>query len=159
MQVEIVEAELSDPAHSTGLLAVLDSYASDPMGGGQPIDSAARERLIPALRGHPTTLVLLAMTEGRAVGAAVCFLGFSTFQARTLLNIHDLAVMPEWRSRGLGRALLAAAEERARDRGCCRLTLEVLEKNDRARALYSRFGFSDYAADGTGPTHFLVKPL
>ena len=76
-----------------------------------------------------------------------------------LLNVHDLAVVPEWRGRGIGRSLLSAAEDRARSRGCCKLTLEVQDGNSRARALYETFGFSDYVVAGTGATRFLEKFL
>ena len=118
-----------------------------------------RRRLVPALREHPGVLVLLALAEGSPVGVAVCFLGLSTFRARPLLNIHDLAVLPEWRGQGIGRALLAAAEDRARQRGCCRLTLEVQDTNERALRLYERFGFSDFVVGSSGPTRFLTKSL
>jgi len=103
--------------------------------------------------------VLLAVSEGRPVGVAVCFLGFSTFQARPLLNIHDLAVLPEWRGKGIGRALLAHVEDRARRRGCCKLTLEVLDDNARARGLYESLGFSDFVVGDSAPTLFLTKAL
>jgi ribosomal protein S18 acetylase RimI-like enzyme len=159
MQVEVVEAEFETPAHRAGILDVLNSYAVDPVGGGAPLSPDVRERLVPALRDHPTALVLLALAHGRPVGVAVCFLGLSTFQARPLLNVHDLAVLPEWRRRGVGRALLAAAEDRARQRGCCRLTLEVQDSNRRARRLYERFGFADFVVGNSGPTRFLTKPL
>ena len=112
MHVEIVEADLATPAHVKGVVEVLDSYAADPVGGGEPLSKEARERLAPALQKHPGALVLLALVESRPVGVAVCFLGLSTFRAMPLLNIHDLAVLPQWRGRGVGRALLAAAEER-----------------------------------------------
>jgi ribosomal protein S18 acetylase RimI-like enzyme len=159
MHVEIVDADFDDPAHCAGIIDVLDSYAADPVGGGEPLAADVRERLVPALRDHPTALVLLAIAEGRSVGIAVCFLGFSTFQARPLLNIHDLAVLPGWRDQGVGRSLLAATEERARRRGCCRLTLEVQDDNGRALALYGSFGFSDMIIGDSGPTRFLTKPL
>ena len=159
MQFEIVNADFGDPAHREGLLEVINSYAADPVGGGKPLPPDVRDRLVPALRDHPTALVLLAVAGERPVGTAVCFLGFSTFQARPLLNIHDLAVLPKWRGRGIGRALLAAAEDRALQQGCCKLTLEVQEGNERARALYKRFGFSDFVVAGSGSTRFLSKPL
>lgn len=159
MHVEIVDADFEDAAHRRGILDVLDSYAADPVGGGAPLSPDVRERLLPELRSHPTALVLLAFAEARPVGVAVCFLGFSTFRARPLLNIHDLAVLPEWRGRGIGGALLAAAEERARGRGCCKLTLEVQEDNGRAVSLYERFGFSDFVIGDSAPTRFLTKPL
>lgn len=45
------------------------------------------------------TLVLLAFVEDEPVGVAVCFFELSTFKTRPLLNIHDLAVLPQYRGR------------------------------------------------------------
>jgi len=159
MQMRILEADFADRAHCAGIVEVLNTYAADPVGGGQPLASEVRERLVPTLRDHPTALVLLALVDQRPAGIAVCFFGLSTFQARPLLNIHDLAVVPEHRGRGIGRALLAAAEEHAIKRGCCKLTLEVQDDNGRARALYESFGFSNFVVGNSAPTHFLTKPL
>ncbi|MGH7788092.1 MAG: GNAT family N-acetyltransferase [Candidatus Binatia bacterium] len=158
MDITILPADLDDSAHGAAIVDVLDSYAGDPIGGGVPLGPDVRQRLVPGLRQHPTTLVLLAWAQQRPVGIAVCFFGFSTFQARPLLNIHDLAVVPDCRGQGIGPALLAAAEAQARARGCCKLTLEVQDANRRARAAYARFGFVDMViADST--TRFLTKPL
>jgi GNAT superfamily N-acetyltransferase len=161
MSFRICDADLSDPEHAAGIVHVLDSYARDPRGGGQPLRPDVRERLVPALRAHPTTLVLLALEAQDAIGVAVCFVGFSTFAAQPLLNVHDLAVVPPRRGNGVGRALLAAAEERARARGCCKLTLEVQDDNGPARSLYSSFGFDDFVVNGSAPvsTRFLGKTL
>ena len=59
-----------------------------------------------------------------------------------MLNIHDIAVLPEWRGRSVAQALLEAIVELARQLGCCRITLEVREDNPRARGLYERAGFT-----------------
>lgn len=159
MDIEIREADFSDPEHRAGIVDVIDSYAREPVGGGHPLSPEVRANLIPGLQSHPTTLVLLALAGGRPVGVAVCFFGFSTFYARRLLNIHDLAVVPEWRGRGVGGALLAAAEERARRDGCCKLTLEVRDDNQGARRLYERCGFTDFVLEAPTPTRFLSKVL
>jgi GNAT superfamily N-acetyltransferase len=159
MDLTIRQADLHDPADCSGLVDVLNSYASDPVGGGEPLSPDVRSRLPVGLRNHPTTLVLLALMSDRPVGVAICFLGFSTFKARPLLNVHDLAVIPQWRGRGIGRALLAAAETEAVRKGCCRLTLEVQDDNGRARGLYERVGFADFVVGASGPTRFLCKPL
>jgi ribosomal protein S18 acetylase RimI-like enzyme len=91
---------------------------------------------------------------------AVCFLGFSTFAARRLLNIHDIAVEPEERGAGVGQKLLARIEQRARDLGCCKLTLEVQENNTRAMRLYTRFGFEAFElASEAGRALFWQKKL
>jgi ribosomal protein S18 acetylase RimI-like enzyme len=158
MNAVVREADLANPADANAVLAILDSYAFAAVGGSQGLSQDVRERLIPALRQLPTTLVLLAFVEGAPVGVAVCFFGLSTFRAQPLLNIHDLAVLPEHRGRGVGRALLTAAEDRALRSGCCRLTLEVQEDNPRARALYDKFGFEDVVVREL-PTRFLAKPL
>jgi ribosomal protein S18 acetylase RimI-like enzyme len=157
--LRIVKADLADSAHAAGIVDVLDSYASDPVGGGRPLRAEVRERLASVLRAHPTTLVLLAMADGRAVGIAVCFFGVSTFEARPPIYVHDLAVVPDFRGRGIGRALLAEAEKRAVERGCCKLTLEVQDGNLVARSLYQSFGFRDFVFGDSGPTRYLTKPL
>jgi len=154
MNLHIRPADLADPRDADSITLLLNSYAIEPVGGGKPLPPDVRERLVPALRDIPRALVLLAVADGAAIGIAVCFVGFSTFRARPLLNIHDLAVLPQHRGKGAGRALLQAAEDYARRQGCCRLTLEVLESNSGARALYRRFGFDDSTI-----SRFLVKPL
>jgi ribosomal protein S18 acetylase RimI-like enzyme len=158
MNPRIRRADFDDPRHCAGLVAVLDAYASDPAGGGRPLPDDVRARLVTALRAHPTALVWLAFVGEQAVGIAVCFEGFSTFVARPLLNIHDLAVVAQYRGQGIGTALLAAVETEAASRGCCKLTLEVQDANQRARAVYERFGFTDFVVAGSS-TRFLSKPL
>jgi ribosomal protein S18 acetylase RimI-like enzyme len=154
MNLRIRPADLADARDAESIAILLNSYAVEPVGGGRPLPHDVRERLVPALREVPRALVLLAFADDAAIGIAVCFVGFSTFRARPLLNIHDLAVLPQHRGKGVGRALLQAAEDHARRQGCCRLTLEVLESNSGAQALYRRFGF-----DNSTMSRFLVKPL
>ncbi len=159
MELRIRDVDFMDPTDAARFIAVLDSYASDPVGGGAPLPPDVRERLIPALASHPTALVLLACMEDEPAGIAVCFFGFSTFRARPLLNVHDLAVMPKYRRRGVGSALLRECENRALRAGCCKLTLEVQDDNLRARALYERFGFGDFVVANSEFTRFLSKSL
>ncbi len=159
MTLAIRAADLADPTDAAAVVALVNAYAIDPFGGGVPLAEDVQARMVPGLRAHPTSLVLLAVLDDRPVGVAVCFFGFSTFKGRPLLNVHDLAVLPAARGRGIGRALLAAAEERARARGCGKLTLEVLDENTRARGLYASFGFADNAFGHPGATRFLTKTL
>jgi len=160
LSVEITPANLADRFHARAVAGILDAYAREPVGGGRPLPADVLARLIPGLRAQHNARVLLALVDGRPVGVAVCFIGFSTFAARPLVNIHDLAVLPEWRGRGIGRSLLDAVETCARDLGCCKITLEVREDNPRAAALYRRKGFADYtAANGPAVTFFLEKRL
>ena len=155
-----VQADLDRPEHQAAVLFLIEAYSRDPMGDGAPLSPDVRERLIPGLRQHPTTLVFLAYDGDAAVGVAVCFLGFSTFAAKPLINLHDFAILPTHRGRGLGRSLLAAVEAHARKLDCCKLTLEVLDKNDRALRTYTAAGFKRYSLQpGAGEAIFLTKPL
>lgn len=155
----VVEADFDRPEHQQAICDMLDAYSRDPMGNSRPLDAGVRERLVPALREHPTAVVLLAFDGDQPVGIATCFQGLSTFVARRLLNLHDLSVIPEYRGQGVGRLLLAAVEEKARELGCCKVTLEVLENNP-ARQIYEAAGFiaPDYG-NGAGRSLFLTKPL
>ncbi len=136
-----LEADLSREDHAADTLRLLDAYSADPMGDGHPLADAARRDLIPGLRQHPTTHVFLAYADGVAVGIAICFLGFSTFAARRLLYIMDYFVQPTHRGHGIGKRLMDALAARARELGCCRLTLEVQENNHHARRIYAAAGF------------------
>ena len=159
-EVFVITADLHDSPHQMAILQLINAYARDPMGDGRDLPRGVRDRLISGLQQHPTRLILLAFDEVIPVGIAVCFVGFSTFMARPLINIHDLAVIPDYRGRGVGRLLLEGVEAKGRELGCCKLTLEVREDNHRAQRLYQRFGFGDTSSQlGTVPNWFLQKRL
>jgi len=137
----ILLANLTDPSHQAAIVELLDMYCRDEYGDGRPLSAEARANLIPGLIQHGGARVFLAYEEGQPAGLAICFLGFSTFRARPLINIHDIAVRPDFRGKGIGQALLTAVEEHARQIGCCKVTLEVRSDNHRAMAAYRRAGF------------------
>jgi GNAT superfamily N-acetyltransferase len=140
-KLSIIEADLSNKKHADAILKVTNMYARDPMGLGTPLPEAVKKNLITRMKEFPGTLCFIAFFDEEPAGVANCFYGFSTFNASKLINIHDLAVMPGHRGKGIGEALLAAVEEKGKEEGCCKITLEVREDN-RAKALYERFGFS-----------------
>ena len=156
----IVEADLGDATHHEAIVHLVNTYARDPMGGGQELPEAVRTTLIAGLQRHPTTLVFLAWDQETPVGIAVCFVGFSTFMARPLLNIHDLAVIPAYRRQGVGRLLLARVAAKGKELGCCKLTLEVRADNHSAQRLYEAVGFDNAASyGGAVRVWFLEKRL
>jgi GNAT superfamily N-acetyltransferase len=158
--ITVVEADLSRAEHQCDTVHLLDAYAMDPMGDGKPLSDTVKREVIPGLRQHPTTMVFLAYRGDAPVGLAICFLGFSTFAARPLVNISDYFVFPEHRGAGIGRELLMAIERRAREIGCCRLTLEVQENNHRAQAVYGAAGFArDVHVAEAGGALYLSKAL
>lgn len=153
--VEVRLADLEDGAQANAVVRLIDSYARGPGGQNAPLSNEARENLAAGLRGNASALVLLATVDDEAVGCAVCVWGFSTFAGRPSVNLHDFAVAPEHRGRGVGSRLLAELERRARERGCCKVTLEVHDSNEGAKRLYRRTGFGPWDE----PTLFVTKLL
>ena len=157
--VTVIEADLQDRQHQAAIVYLVDAYARDPMGNGDGLPAEVRDRLLAGLRQHPTTMIYLAFAGHEPVGIAVCFVGFSTFAAQPLINIHDLAVVPAYRGQGVGRLLLERVEGKGRELGCCKLTLEVRADNHHAQWLYARTGFGEVAFSQGAGTWFLQKPL
>lgn len=155
MNPRIEQADLEDEGQADALVEILDSYARGPGGQNAPLSEEARSNLASGLHEHPTAMVLLAFDGEQAVGTAVCVWGFSTFAARPYINIHDFAVLPEHRGRGIGRALLQEVERRALARGSCKLSLEVHDTNEGAKRLYESFGFGPWDT----PTLYVTKTL
>lgn len=156
----IVEADLSRDDHARAVRDLTAAYARDPMGAGADLPPDTLDRLVPALRDLPTSVVFLAFVGDEPVGIATCVIGLSTFAARRLINVHDLAVQRAYRGRGIGRRLLEAVEHKAKGLGCVKITLEVGDRNTGAQALYRSFGFEHAAAGpGAGSALFFSKPL
>ncbi len=155
MNIEVIQADLTDAEQVSSVIDIIDSYAREPLNGGKPLTTEVRDQLVIELKSVPALVVFLALLDGVPSGVAVCFRGYSTFTAKPLLNIHDLAVLPEKRNRGLGRALLRGIDDYAKASGCCKITLEVREENTGARRLYRDVGFGTE----TMPTIFLEKRL
>jgi ribosomal protein S18 acetylase RimI-like enzyme len=89
-------------------------------------------------------LFLVGVEEGRVVAAVMA--GYDGH--RGWLNY--LAVAPERRRRGLGRRMVAAAEERLRARGCPKINLQVRRSNPAVLEFYRRLGFAEDAVVSLG---------
>lgn len=146
-ELTISVANYGDAADGAAVVALLDAYARDPMGGGDPLADDVRDTLVDGLAAFPGAFSLIARLDDAPVGLANCITGFSTFSAAPVVNIHDLAVLPGHRGIGIGRALMEAVETEALKRGVCKVTLEVLSGNTRAKGLYKSCGFGDYVLD------------
>jgi ribosomal protein S18 acetylase RimI-like enzyme len=158
--IELVRARYDDPAHATALIELLDHYARDPAGGGEPLSDFARGNLVSALAARPFIFSVLAFDGATPVGLVNAIEGFSTFACQPLVNVHDVVVAASHRGRGIAAQLFAEVEAIARERGACKLTLEVLDGNASARALYQRLGFTAYQLDPEmGQAQFLQKWL
>lgn len=142
--MRIIKVDYKNQEQGKDLLFMLNHYAMHEQGGGEPISEYVNENLLSALAKSPIAVSFLAYEGREVVGLANCFFGFSTFAAKPLLNVHDLAVRDGFRGKGIGTKLLNRVEEEAKSTGCCKITLEVLEQNTRARQVYQKFGFEGY---------------
>jgi GNAT superfamily N-acetyltransferase len=107
--------------------------------------AASEDGLREALFGsRPVAEVLLACEYGAAgeecAGFALFFPNFSTFLGRPGLYLEDLFVKPEFRGRGIGRALLTSLARIARGRSYGRMEWSVLDWNTPAIGFYKRLG-------------------
>ena len=147
--------------HEAGTVAGLLVEFRDWNGGDWPSDNAflaSVERLIE----RTDTEFLLGAVDVDAPPAAVCQLRyrFSLWVAAEDCWLEDLFVTASARRRGVGRALVAAAVERATARGARRIELDTNETNAGALALYESLGFSTRSkGGGTGRNLFLGRRL
>jgi ribosomal protein S18 acetylase RimI-like enzyme len=161
--IRVVRVDYGNPQHAKALVAMLDAYAQDPMGGGEGLSDFAKANLVGSLAARPQAFSVLAFDgadTATPVGLVNCIEGFSTFACRPLVNVHDVAVLSGYRGRRIGERMLELAEAIARERGACKLTLEVLSGNSGAMRLYQRAGFANYQLDpAMGQAGFMQKWL
>lgn len=84
--------------------------------------------------------VIFACENGKEVGFALFFHNFSTFLGRAGIYLEDLFVMPEYRNRGYGKALLKKLASIAVERGCGRLEWSCLDWNKPSIDFYLSLG-------------------
>ncbi|SFC35753.1 Acetyltransferase (GNAT) family protein [Polaromonas sp. OV174] len=158
--LHICRADYAQPAHARALVQLLDAYAQDPSGGGEPLSEFAKANLVAELAKRPQAFSVLAFDGDLPVGLINCIEGFSTFACKPLINIHDVAVLVSHRGQRVGEKMLALVDQIARERGACKLTLEVLQGNASAIRLYERVGFAGYQLDpAMGSAQFFQKWL
>ncbi len=156
--IAVRRADYADAADAAALVMLLDAYASDPAGGGEPLSDFAKANLVPALAARPQAFSILAFDGAQPIGLVNCIEGFSTFKCRPLVNVHDVAVLASHRGRGIAEQMLALAETIARERGAVKMTLEVLSGNAPAVKLYRRIGYEGYQLDpAMGTAQFFQK--
>jgi GNAT superfamily N-acetyltransferase len=83
---------------------------------------------------------LIAEWEGQAAGFALWFYNFSTWRGRAGIHLEDLFVRPQYRGRGIGKALLLRVAAIAVEQNCPRLQWNVLDWNQTAIGFYEKIG-------------------
>jgi RimJ/RimL family protein N-acetyltransferase len=134
----------ADPGDAQGLKDLGEEVAAEPEGWLATTDgwrSAADERrYLRAIRRYPHAAVFVAEAED---GSVVGRLSIARDQHPASRHVADVGLMvaQSHRRRGVGRALLGAAVEWAREQDVRKLELHVFPHNEAAIALYEQFGF------------------
>jgi GNAT superfamily N-acetyltransferase len=106
---------------------------------------ATEEKLIKVLEkvlsNKTNGFILLARRTGNIVGVAYVAIILSAEHCGKAGWLEELYVRPEYRSQGIGAALVTAVLERAHKLGIVAIDLEVDAAHRRAETLYQRFGF------------------
>lgn len=89
---------------------------------------------------HPAAEVRIAEWQGTPAGFALFFHNYSTFLAKPGIYLEDLFVLPEYRGKGIGKALLIHLAQLAVARDCGRLEWSVLDWNTPAIEFYQSLG-------------------
>ena len=102
---------------------------------------------VEALQEHlfkesPHAEAVVALWEETPVGFALFFTNYSTFLTKPGIYLEDIFVLPDYRRRGIGKALLTTVAQIAAKRGAGRLEWSVLDWNEPAIAFYQSLGAS-----------------
>jgi ribosomal protein S18 acetylase RimI-like enzyme len=147
MKISLTQVDYNNEQQGKDLVMLLNAYALDPMGGGEALPINVQESLVETLAKRSDFFTVLCYVDDKPAGIINFIEGFSTFKCKPLMNIHDCGVLKQYRGLGISQKLFAEVEKISRARGCCKLTLEVLEGNTVAKNAYTKIGFSGYELD------------
>lgn len=147
MNIKIQTIDYLDAKHSADMGYLLNSYAKDPMGGAEALSEYVKENVAYELSKIPHSISIICYVDEKPAGLITSFENFSTFKCKPLINIHDIMVDAKFRGLGISQKMLSKIEEIAKQRGCCKITLEVLDGNKVAKNAYEKFGFEAYELD------------
>lgn len=102
--------------------------------------TVTEETLRGDLFGRGLAKALLVEVQGQSAGFAMYYFTYSTFAGKPNLYLEDLFIKPEFRHRGLARAVFQRVAETAAREGCRRLEWSVLRWNTEAKAFYASLG-------------------
>lgn len=136
MALTIRPATLNDVGEILNFIRALAAYEREP-----DAVRATQEALLEHGFGpNPYFACLLAEEDGVPAGFAFYFFDYSTWLGKPGLYLEDIFVHPEFRGRGIGKALLQRLAAIALEKGCARMKWEVLDWNQPAIDFYSAMG-------------------
>jgi ribosomal protein S18 acetylase RimI-like enzyme len=155
MAVESWVLHEATEADTATILALVLAAFEEYRGQLDPPSGAHAETLDSIREKMRSAQVVLACVEGKPVGCLFCQ------SEEDHLYLFRLAVLPEHRRNGLGRALVEHAERRARELGFARVRLGVRTALERQRAYYERQGYRQVRAEShpgyETPTYLILE--
>lgn len=136
LQVNIRTAQPADIDRLVALLAALFAIEQDFVA-----DAARQRQGLALMLANQRGLVLVAEVAGQVVGMCSGQLLISTTEGGLSMLVEDVVVDKPWRSRGVGRQLMAALSDWARVQKASRLQLLADRNNQAALTFYQRLGW------------------
>src|SRR5262249_18615178 len=138
-EIEIRSASAGDLESVTSLLRKqLEEHRIDTS------DDAVRLAVNGMLADRDRGFILVALNDKRLVGVAYVSFTWTLEHGGRSAWLEELYVLPDERDQGLGRAMLRAVLDKAREAGCAAVDLEVDTQHARAEHLYAREGFTPH---------------
>lgn len=147
MKKQFIQVDLSIKSHREAVIDLINDYMLDEMGQSGPMNPTMAPKIIKGLEEQSNFFGFMVEVDGEFAALANCFVNYSTWQAKQLLNIHDFIVSPKFRRLGMGEFLLNEIQSYAKAKDMCRVTLEVRVDNTNAKNLYKKVGYKPYNPD------------
>jgi GNAT superfamily N-acetyltransferase len=139
VSIELGAATREDLPELVALLGVLFSQEAELV----PDDAKQTRALEKILSDESVGRIHVARDAGKVVGMASLVYGISTAEGGLAASFEDFLVLPGYRGKGIGAALLQHVIGEAKKQGVLRLTLLTDKQNKRAQALYRKLGFAE----------------
>lgn len=136
----IIRAARAEDAFSVGALAREFAGYLRELGDTSEFRLTAEAYLRDGFGERPAFAGLVAEVDGRVIGYLLYHFGYDSDRAARTLDIADLYVERTERNQGVGRALMAAAADIAREAGAEEMVWAVFHANHLATTFYERIG-------------------
>jgi GNAT superfamily N-acetyltransferase len=129
-------------ANEADLPAVLHAYDEAGIGGGVSFTAEEASEQFARLRQYPSYRVFVAETDGTIAGTyALIILDNLAKRGARAGVVEDVAVLPAFQGRGIGRSMMEHAREECRYAGCYKMTLSSNVAREGAHRFYDALGF------------------
>ena len=144
MEITYRAARPSDAAQLLSFLKAVGAESDNLSFGadGVPFSAEQEERFLESLGSDSRSVMLLAL-DGETIVANGCIEGYKNLRFRHRCNLAISVRKPYW-GNGIGSEMMRRLIAFAKESGAEVISLEVRSDNERAKALYRKFGFTRY---------------